>query len=181
MENKKEYLSEEHYYRVKRVISFIALIILLLGIIGGLVLIRIGIINKNNVDVATIRAQKTAEFFKNGFSDKYYELDSQLNKGEFSVPFFILGGFIIIASCMISGSIFLSTKKREMLAYQTQQIRPVAQEGIEKMAPSAGIVAKEIVKGFKEGLSDDNGVYCKYCGAQIDLDSNFCKKCGKQL
>ena len=181
MENKKEYLNEEHYYRVKRLISFIALIVLLLGIIGGSVLIRIGISNKNNIDVASIKAQKNAEFFEHGFSDKYYELESQLYKAESSGPFFILGGFIIIASCMISCFMFLSTKKRELLAYQTQQIRPIAEEGIEKMAPSAGIAAKEIAKGFKEGLTDDNRVYCKHCGAQIDSDSNFCKKCGKKL
>ena len=47
------------------------------------------------------------------------------------------------------------TKQRELLAYHAQQIRPVAQEGIEKMAPSAGVAAKEIAKGIKEGLKDD--------------------------
>ena len=56
---------------------------------------------------------------------------------------------------MISGSIFMSTKQRGLLAYHAQQIRPVAQEGIEKMAPSAGVAAKEIAKGIKEGLKDD--------------------------
>lgn len=40
---------------------------------------------------------------------------------------------------------------------------------------------KTIVHSVKEGLSDDNTVYCKHCGAQIDADSSFCKKCGKQL
>ena len=40
---------------------------------------------------------------------------------------------------------------------------------------------KTIVHSVKEGLSDDEVIYCKYCGAQIDSDSIFCKKCGKQL
>lgn len=39
---------------------------------------------------------------------------------------------------------------------------------------------KTIAHSVKEGLTDNNKVYCKYCGAQIDEDSKFCKKCGKQ-
>lgn len=34
-------------------------------------------------------------------------------------------------------------------------------------------------KAIKDGFSD-NKVYCKYCGALIDEDSKFCKKCGKE-
>ena len=40
---------------------------------------------------------------------------------------------------------------------------------------------KVIANSIKEGLSDDNIIYCKHCGAQIDADSTFCKKCGKEL
>ena len=35
-------------------------------------------------------------------------------------------------------------------------------------------VSKSIKKGFK------NTKYCKYCGAEIDADSSFCKECGKK-
>ena len=66
------------------------------------------------------------------------------------------------------------------MAYQVQQGMPIAQEGIEKMSPSMGNAAKEITQGIKEGLSENETVYCKHCGAQIDADSSFCKKCGKQ-
>ena len=51
-------------------------------------------------------------------------------------------------------------KQRSILAYQTQQVMPVAQEGIEKMAPSvgsaAGTIAKEVSRGIKEGMKEDN-------------------------
>lgn len=88
-----------------------------------------------------------------------------------SIPLFMIGGFIIIATLMISGSIYLSTKRREMLAYQAQQIMPVGKEIIEEvaptvgkagsaiakeMAPAYGEIAKEISKGIKEGLNKDN-------------------------
>jgi hypothetical protein len=61
-------------------------------------------------------------------------------------------------------------KRREITAFTTQQVMPVAQEGMEKMAPSVakvgkamaeemaptyGKIAKEIAKGVKDGMKDD--------------------------
>ena len=155
MENQKDYLNEERYQKTKKLIGFIALIVFLAGLAIGGGLIGLGFSNKNSIDVNAVKAQKNTEFHKNGFSEKYYELDEQLDKAESAIPLFMVGGFILIASCMISGSIFMSTKQRELLAYQMQQMRPIAQEGIEKMAPSTGVAAKEIAKGIKEGLKDD--------------------------
>lgn len=104
------------------------------------------------------------------------ELDSKtdFNK-EFdsfdSIPFYMFGAFVIIASCMIAGSIYMTTKHREILAFQAQQVMPIAQEGMEKMAPTIGKtgasiakemapaygeIAKEISKGIKDGLSKDD-------------------------
>lgn len=45
--------------------------------------------------------------------------------------------------------------RREMTAFSAQQVMPVAQEGIDKMSPTIGKAAKEITKGVKEGLKDD--------------------------
>ena len=104
------------------------------------------------------------------------ELDSKtdFNK-EFdsfdSVPFYMLGAFVIIASCMIASSIYITTKHREILAFQAQQVMPIAQEEMKKMAPTIGKtgasiakemapaygeIAKEISKGIKDGLSKDD-------------------------
>lgn len=86
------------------------------------------------------------------------------------IPFYMFGAFIIIASGMIAFSIFMFTKRREILAFTAQQVMPVAKEGIEEMAPTIGKagasiakemapvygdIAKEISKGIKEGLKDD--------------------------
>lgn len=35
-------------------------------------------------------------------------------------------------------------------------------------------------RAIKEGLTEDETIYCKHCGASIDSDSTFCKKCGKE-
>ena len=40
---------------------------------------------------------------------------------------------------------------------------------------------KTMAKAVKEGFSGDGATaFCKHCGALIDEDSTFCKKCGKK-
>lgn len=36
-------------------------------------------------------------------------------------------------------------------------------------------------KAIKKGLTEDDTMYCKYCGTEIPKDSKFCKNCGKEL
>jgi len=86
------------------------------------------------------------------------------------IPLIMFGVFITIASLMAKFMLFSITHRREMLAYTAQQVMPLAQEGIEKMAPTIGKagkeiakemapvygeMAKEISKGIKEGLKDE--------------------------
>ena len=85
--------------------------------------------------------------------------------------------------------------RREILSYQAQQVRPVVQEGMEKMAPTIGKaaasvskevtpiygeIAKEVTKGIRNGLNEEDKMYCKHCGKLIDRNSKFCKECGKE-
>lgn len=86
-----------------------------------------------------------------------------------TIPYFIGGGFTLIATFMIYGSIMIFAKRREMIAFSMQQVMPVAQEGLEnitptvtkvgkrlvqEMAPAYGEVAKEISKGITEGIKE---------------------------
>lgn len=94
----------------------------------------------------------------NEYTSKYCELD---NKLEFrdkwaSIPFYMIGAFVIFASCIISSNIFMNAKQREIAAFQSQQIMPVAQEEIETISPSLGKAAGDIVKGIKDGLKDSD-------------------------
>ena len=47
-----------------------------------------------------------------------------------------------------------------MFAFTLQQTMPLAQEGVEKMTPtaakSAGTIAKEVTKGIREGLKEED-------------------------
>jgi len=38
---------------------------------------------------------------------------------------------------------------------------------------------KTMASAIKEGLDNQDTMYCKHCGSVIDSDSKFCKKCGK--
>lgn len=103
---------------------------------------------------------------ESGFESSYNDVQKRISESRNSmssykyVPFYIFGGFIIIASCMISFSIYMVTKRREIAAFTAQQVMPVAQEGIEKMSPtigkSAGSIAQGIIKGIKDGMKDSN-------------------------
>ena len=97
----------------------------------------------------------------NTYTSKYCSLKNELeDKNDFnrdfaasdSIPFYMIGAFVIFASCMMAGFIYMIAKRREILAFGVQGTMPVAQEGIEKIAPSVGKAAKEISKGIKDGL-----------------------------
>lgn len=87
-----------------------------------------------------------------------YEFDKKINSVG-STRYLMFGGFIIIATLIISLSIFMFAKRREIMAFGMQQTMPLAQEGIEKMAPTvgnaAGTIAKNVAAGIKEGINSN--------------------------
>lgn len=54
---------------------------------------------------------------------------------------------------------------------------------LREMATKEANISKEkietTVRAIKKGFTDET-MYCKHCGASIDCDSRFCKKCGKE-
>ena len=80
-----------------------------------------------------------------------------LKQGLGAVLIFI-GLGILPPTFMISGFIFLISKRREIATFATQQTMPIAKEGVEKMAPTigkaAGTISKDIAKGIKEGINE---------------------------
>ncbi|MBQ9071531.1 MAG: hypothetical protein IJY25_00030 [Bacilli bacterium] len=98
---------------------------------------------------------------ENGISDTFGNIFNN-TKDQIStikyVPFYIIGAFIIIVSCIISGSIYLFAKRREIKAFTIQQTMPVTQEVIDKIAPTvgnaAGTIGKDIAKGITSGIKE---------------------------
>lgn len=109
------------------------------------------------------------KYQNNPLTSKYCSLKNELEETEsfdiewetnwenfHNIPLYMFGGFIIIASFMMFSVIYSGAKTREITAYHLQQKMPIQKEYMEKMAPSVGNTAKEIAKGIKEGLKDED-------------------------
>ena len=85
-------------------------------------------------------------------------IDSKLKGSQKSTmsctPFYVFGIFIIFTGSMISGMIYFLTKRRQIMAYQTQQVMPIAQEGIEKMAPTLGKTTSTVAEINEETVEE---------------------------
>lgn len=124
---KQEYLNEEKYNKIKKTLKTIGLTSICIGI--TLLIISFIIRVPNMGDERWFEASKT--------------------KG-------LLRGLSFVFGLIIPLPIFSIAYGREIRAFTTQQHMPVAQEGVEKMAPTMGNAAKEIAKGIKEGLREDS-------------------------
>lgn len=138
-------------------------------------------IDSLNSELATLKSKLDTEFEKNDFSEEFYRLQNEISqkkrkigkleselweissgfnstsksieKGK-AIPFYMFGAFIILASGMISFSIYVFAKRREITAFTAQQIMQVAQEGVEKLTPTMKNTAKEIAKGITSGIEE---------------------------
>jgi len=98
---------------------------------------------------------------KSNLKSELWEIQSGYNNTKNSIatskyiPFYMFGAFIIIASSMIAGYIYIFGKRREIAAFTTQQVMPIAKEGINEIAPTIGNVAEEIARGIKNGTNNN--------------------------
>lgn len=151
MENEK-YLSEERYQKNNKKVRSIGKIVLIIGIvilIFGIVAIIFGFTGFGNTFVNGIESADVVD------GD-----DTQMFKGVFgSFGFIALGGFMsFIGSTMtiIGLSLIITSHKREISAYTTQQSMPIMQEGIEKITPTVADAAGTIAKSINNGINDSN-------------------------
>lgn len=147
---KKEFLNEENYQRSNKKVKTIGTILIVIGLvllIGGFFLTIAGFLGFSS------QVTNGMEMGQQGINQK----------GIFSsFGGFAIGGFMIIPGLFLTAVgfmvRFLIGNRREITAYTTQQVMPVAKEGIEKMAPTigsaVGTIGKELAKGIKEGINE---------------------------
>lgn len=159
MEN-KEYLSEEEYKKNAQKLKTIGLIVLIIGIIVlviSIIMIFVGFLGFGNT------VNNGIESFDSGSLNS-----SSVARGTIgSFGLFAIGGFMNVLGfgvTAVGGILLFIAHRREITAFTTQQVMPVAQEGIDKMTPTVsdavGSVAKSITKGIAEGKKE----------AEIDKD-----------
>ena len=115
-------------------------------------------------ELAKLNIEKVEELTDLEFkkSTELSKVNSSIDNGEFekariqseSLIYLGFGVFVIFFGLIVSAGIFSAAFGRNIFAFKTQQVMPVAKEGIEKMSPTFGTVAKDITKGVKEGLKD---------------------------
>lgn len=150
----KEYLNEEKYKKANKKVKVIGIIIMLIG----LSLIGFGIytiITANKIEVPNMGDP-------NWYSISSNQMGKQATGGFMIIP----GIFLTVVGLMVR---FLIGNRREIMAYQMQQLMPIVKEGTEtvtpiatkaakeiteEMTPTYANAAKEIAKGIKEGLKD---------------------------
>lgn len=153
MENEK-YLSEERYQKNSQKLKKTGKILLIIGIIAlviGLIMTVLGFVGFGNTAV-------------NSFGIESFSIGGmqQTASGIFgSFGLFAIGGLMDsfgFTLTVAGGIIMFVAHRREITAFTTQQVMPVAQEGIEKITPTvadaAGTIAQSISKGIKEGMKD---------------------------
>ena len=152
MENKTEFLTEENYRKSNKKVKTIGNIITSIGavlLIGGIILVILGFLGFGNEIINGMEMGEEVMKPQNIFS---------------SFGGFAIGGFMIVPGLFLTSVglmvRFLIGNRREITAYTTQQVMPLAKEGIEKMAPTigdaVGTIGKGLTKGIKEGLNEAN-------------------------
>lgn len=101
---------------------------------------------------------------------KNMDLEREIRWNDNSSTYFMFIPFVAILTLGLGVGILTAAKRREIMAYSIQGVMPIAQEGLETIAPTVGKVgkaiakemapvygdiAKEISKGIKDGLNDE--------------------------
>ena len=102
------------------------------------------------------------------------------------VPILVAAGFVFVIAMMFSPKLrgkFMS-KQVKAMKYMVDESKDDIESITTNMADATktGIktTTKAVAEGIKEGFTGEETIYCKHCGATIDADSTFCKKCGKE-
>ena len=97
---------------------------------------------------------------------------------------FVLAGIILILAIIITVSPKARAKWMGKQIEATKYMMDDQKENIKDISTNMADATKDGIKttakAIKDGLTEEDTVYCKHCGASIDTDSTFCKKCGKE-
>lgn len=108
-------------------------------------------------------------------ADDWFELSSKRSSTimagvvccMFSMPLFFLGFRAEITKMMTKSAKYIQEENKQDLTDIASNTADIASDAV-----------KKTTRAIKDGLKDT--IFCKHCGAEIDADSKFCSKCGKE-
>lgn len=169
-----EYLSEERYQKSNAKVKKVGKILLIVGIVTlvvSFILLIVGFVGAGN------SAMNGFNSMSNEMIDNFNSFGSgndgininvsgmqDTTSGIFgNIGLFAIGSFMLTIGfglTVAGGIVMFIAHRREITAYTAQQVMPIAQEGIQKMAPTVGnamgTIGKELAKGIKEGINEAN-------------------------
>lgn len=114
------------------------------------------------------------EYLHNSITNKYcsyikeYDELKTSSKGlevAKSIPYYVFGGIIILVAAIISVVIYLIAKRREIMAFSAQQVKPIIEEG---MKLHEKIKLENLPTHCPHcGAPTNKKIVCEYCGAKI--------------
>lgn len=166
----KEYLSEERYQQNNAKVKKVGKTLLIIGIVTmiiSIILLIVGFVGAGN------SAMDGFNSIGNGIMNDFNSMGNNginidisgiqnTTSGIFgNIGLFALGSFMLTIGfglTVAGGIVMFIAHRREITAYTTQQVMPLAQEGIQKMAPTVGsaigTIGKELAKGIREGINE---------------------------
>lgn len=167
-----EYLSEERYQKSNAKVKKVGKILLIVGIVTlvvSFILLIVGFVGAGNsaMDGFNSMSNEMIDNFNSfGNGNNGINIDvsgmQDTTSGIFgNIGLFAIGSFMLTIGfglTIAGGVVMFIAHRREITAYTTQQVMPVAQEGIQKMAPTVGsamgTIGKELAKGIREGINE---------------------------
>jgi len=167
-----EYLSEERYQKSNAKVKKVGKILLIVGIVTlvvSFILLIVGFVGAGNSAMNGFNSMSNEMIDNfNSFGDGNNGINIDVSgmqdttSGIFgNIGLFAIGSFMLTIGfglTIAGGIVMFIAHRREITAYTTQQVMPIAQEGIQKMAPTVGsamgTIGKELAKGIKEGINE---------------------------
>lgn len=98
------------------------------------------------------------------------------------VPFLIICTFIYVFVMIISPKARGKIMSRQIKA--TKYMVDESKDDIESISTNMANATKKGImttaSAMASGFKNNENMYCKHCGSQIDTDSKYCKHCGKK-
>ena len=105
--------------------------------------------------------------------------------GDFEHNTFMLGGFLASVGTFVGVACLVCGFRPEIVRLSTKTAKYVQEdvkEDLTDMAETGSKIVEGAVKNITRAAIDGlkQTKFCKYCGAEIDEDSVYCNKCGRE-
>ena len=106
--------------------------------------------------------------------------------GDFESNNFMIGTFVSVIGVMMTAfgiAVGFGPEIAKARAKTLRYIQEKNKEDLTAIATNSAEIMSDAVSKTANAIADgaQKTMFCKHCGAKIDIDSTFCSRCGKEL